>query len=210
MSSQNPYDQLGVTEASSFEEIQDARNRLCTEHQGDRKQIEMIEAAYDAVLMDRLRLRQEGKIKVPDRIRFPEKAAPAPPSPAPVATRETPNWLRKLIDTPSPVDVWLPGAILGALAVLVFFVRSSPVLPNVLQLALVGAVGSSLYFLFRKERKLGRAVLLGMSGLILGFVVGGLLVGLLQTQLLALGLQPEVIVSIFTFFILWLVSSFLR
>ncbi len=99
MSSQNPYEQLGVTEASSFDEIQDARNRLFAEYEGDRKQLESIEAAYDAVLMDRLRLRQEGKIKVPDRIRFPEKMVQPAPAPAPSPVSNGPSWLQRLIDT---------------------------------------------------------------------------------------------------------------
>ena len=73
MSEQNPYEQLGVTEESSFEEIQEAKQRLVQQYQNDSKIVESIEAAYDSVLMDRLRMRQEGRIKVPDRIRFPER-----------------------------------------------------------------------------------------------------------------------------------------
>jgi hypothetical protein len=135
MSGQNPYEQLGVTEASSFEEIQDARNRLFAKHQGDRKQLELIEAAYDAVLMDRLRLRQEGKIKVPDRIRFPEKMIQSAPSPAPIQAHSSPNWLQSLVDTPSRIDILLPAVILAILsALIVFYNPSSPAgLQHVLQ-----------------------------------------------------------------------------
>jgi len=64
MSEQNPYEQLGVTEESSFEEIQEAKQRLVQQYQNDSKIVELIEAAYDSVLMDRLRMRQEGRIKV--------------------------------------------------------------------------------------------------------------------------------------------------
>ena len=74
MIEQNPYEQLGVTEGSSFEEIQAAKKRICDANNNDPKLVESIEAAYDAVIMDRLRLRQEGKIKVPERIRFPESS----------------------------------------------------------------------------------------------------------------------------------------
>ncbi|HEY9891193.1 MAG TPA: CPP1-like family protein, partial [Candidatus Sericytochromatia bacterium] len=76
MSDQNPYEKLGVTEDASFDEIQDAKGRLLQQHRGDQKLIESVEAAYDAIIMDRLRMRQEGKIKVPERIRFPEKLSP--------------------------------------------------------------------------------------------------------------------------------------
>jgi DnaJ-class molecular chaperone with C-terminal Zn finger domain len=73
MSNQSHYQQLGITEDASFEEIQAAKERLKQKNSNDQKVIENIEAAYDAILMDRLRLRQEGKIKVPERIRFPER-----------------------------------------------------------------------------------------------------------------------------------------
>ncbi|MBW4469147.1 MAG: CPP1-like family protein [Stenomitos rutilans HA7619-LM2] len=206
MSSQSPYEQLGVTEASSFEEIQDARDRLFTQHQGDRKQLESIEAAYDAVLMDRLRLRQEGKIKVPDRIRFPEKAAPPPASPPPVLANQGTAWLQRLIDTPSLTDVLLPAGILTALSALVIAVPTA----NVIQMALILGMGTSFYFLYRKERKLGRTVLLGLLGLVVGFLAGGLLGTALLPQIASIGLNANAFVSVVTFVILWLVSSFLR
>ncbi|XGW00267.1 MAG: CPP1-like family protein [Leptolyngbya sp. BL-A-14] len=206
MSSQSPYEQLGVTDASSFEEIQDARNRLFAQHQGDRKQLESIEAAYDAVLMDRLRLRQEGKIKVPDRIRFPEKVAPPPASPPPVPSNQGAAWLQRLIDTPSRTDILLPAGILTALSALVIAFPTA----NVVQMALIAGMGTSFYFLYRKERKLGRTVLLGLLGLVIGFLIGGVVGTALLTQILSVGLHPNAFVSVITFFILWLVSSFLR
>ncbi len=206
MSSQNAYEQLGVTEASSFEEIQDARNRLFTQHQGDRKQLESVEAAYDAVLMDRLRLRQEGKIKVPDRIRFPEKVTPPPPSPPSAPTGQATAWLQRLVDTPTRSDILIPAGVLTALSALVIVVPSS----NVLQMALILGMGASFYFLYRKERKLGRTVLLGLTGLVLGFLAGGVLGSLLPALVASIGLSTEVFASVVTFFVLWLVSSFLR
>lgn len=206
MSSQSPYEQLGVTEASSFEEIQDARNHLFAQHQGDRKQLESIEAAYDAVLMDRLRLRQEGKIKVPDRIRFPEKIVPLPSNPPVAPTSRGPAWLQRFIDTPSRADILLPAGVLGALSALVIFAPGA----NVVQMALILGMGASFYFLYRKERKLGRTVLLGFLGLVSGFLIGGLLSTFLPAQVTSLIPNPNVLVSVVTFFVLWLVSSFLR
>jgi len=206
MSSQSPYEQLGVTEASSFEEIQDARNRLFAQHQGDRKQLESIEAAYDAVFMDRLRLRQEGKIKVPDRIRFPEKVVSPPASPPPAPASQGSAWLQRFVDTPSRTDVLLPAGVLTALSALVIAVPSA----NVVQMALILGMGASFYFLYRKERKLGRTVLLGLSGLVIGFLAGGLLGTALQTQITSVGLNPNAFVSVVAFFVLGLVSGFLR
>lgn len=212
MSSQNPYEQLGVSEASSFEEIQDARNRLFSQHEGDRKQLEVIEAAYDAVIMDRLRLRQEGKIKVPDRIRFPEKAVQVPASPPPLPVANGPEWLQSWIDTPSRNDILLPAGVLVVLSALILFYASAPpaTLQPILQTALILAAGATFYFLFRKEKKFGKSVLLSFAGLAVGLGIGSLVTSLLQVQLNNVGLSLDVIPSLVTFIVLWLISSFLR
>jgi hypothetical protein len=93
MSDQNYYDTLGLDENSSFEEIQEAKERLIVECEDDRKRKEAIEAAYDAILMERLRLRQEGKIKVPDRIRFAEETPEKPITQSASPSIERPAWL---------------------------------------------------------------------------------------------------------------------
>ncbi len=205
MSDQSSYEKLGVSESASFEEIQEARNRLVDEYSGDRKSIEVIEAAYDAVLMERLRLRQEGKIKVPDRIRFPEKLVQPTPSPAVEVPRQSPAWLQRLIDTPTWPDILWPGGLLFLLGTGVILYPTAATL----QLAMTLAVALSLYFLYRKERKLGRAVLLSLLGLIGSFVVGTLLEGFLRLPVANLQV-PGVFVSLVTFLVLWLVSSFLK
>lgn len=204
MSEQNPYEQLGVSEGASFDEIQSARNRLCESLQGDAEQIKKIEAAYDAVLMDRLKMRQEGRIKVPDGIRFAERQAEAPPKPATTSSQRTPSWLSNWIDTPSPSDIWAPAGVTVGLIALVIFA------PSAVQLALILGVGTAFYFLYRKERKLGRAVLLSFAGLIVGVLVGGVLYGLVSNQLAGFAIATDTFASAVTFFFLWLISSFLR
>lgn len=203
MSNQNHYQQLGLTEDASFEEIQAAKERLKQQHGDDRKVMENIEAAYDAILMDRLRLRQEGKIKVPERIRFPERLTKkAPDSVTPGPTNKGPVWLQKLIDTPSQADIlWPTGVyvVLGAISI-----YSGVSQPSTLQLTLALGVGGCLYFLNRKENKFGRAVLLTVAGLIIGLVLGGIL------SSLATGLTTEIFITLVTFLVLWMVSCFLR
>ncbi|MEL6501721.1 MAG: CPP1-like family protein, partial [Cyanobacteria bacterium J06623_1] len=46
MSERNPYEQLGVTENSSFEEIQAAKKRLYEQHGNDSTVLEEVEIAY--------------------------------------------------------------------------------------------------------------------------------------------------------------------
>ena len=56
MSDRNPYEQLEVAESATFEEIQESRNRLMAQHSGDKQRLQSIEVAYDAILMERLRI----------------------------------------------------------------------------------------------------------------------------------------------------------
>ncbi|MEO0409265.1 MAG: CPP1-like family protein [Cyanobacteria bacterium P01_A01_bin.135] len=202
MSTQSHYDKLGVDENSSFEEIQNARSRLLDEHGSDRKLAEDIEAAYDAILMDRLRLRQEGKIRVPDRIRFPERlTAESPAQPGSPAPKQSFGWLQRVIDNPSQSEVLWPAisfAGIGALGLM------SP------SVALALGVGFCLYFLNRKENKFGRAFLLTIASLLVGIVLGLQLGNLTEAQLSAFQMTPEGFAAVVTAFLFWLTSSFLR
>jgi hypothetical protein len=204
---QSPYEKLGVSPDASFEEIQSARKRLTDKYSGDRLSVETIEAAYDAVLMERLRLRQEGKIKVPEGIRFPEKLKKAP-SAAPSSTNK-PLWLEQLIDTPSQADILLPMGVFGLLMIFSASTGSAEQTGG-LQLALAVGFLAAVYFLNRKERKLGRSVLLTLGGLFVGLLVGGLLyTGLESLAIIDRGFSNQFAAGV-TFFVLWLVSSFLR
>jgi len=203
MTEQNPYERLGVSEAASFDEIQSARNRLCESFKEDAEEVKKIEAAYDAVLMERLKMRQEGRIKVPDGIRFAERQVEAPSTP-PAIPKRPPAWLEGWLDTPSQSDIGLPAGVMAGLIALVLLV------PTSVQLGLILGVGSAFYFLYRKERKLGRSVLLSFGGLIVGLLIGGLFSGLLMAQIPGWAIATDAFASAFTFFVLWLISSFLR
>ena len=208
MSEQNPYEKLGVSEDATFDEIQDARTHLVQQCSGDDKRLETIEAAYDAILMERLRMRQEGKIKVPEGIRFAERLSQTPRKESPAPTKKSAAWLQRLIDQPSLKDVLLPGSLFISLSALSVFYRAAG--DQILQFVLIVGVGASLYFLNRKEQKFGRAVLLTISGLIAGLITGGLLGNLLEAQLLDINLTVEQFSTVVTFILLWVVSSFLR
>lgn len=205
MDEQSPYQKLGVTESASFDEIKEARDRLFEQCEGDGKLRESIETAYDAVLMDRLRMRQEGKIKVPDRIRFPEKIAPAPTTPALETTKQGPDWLKRMIDTPSQQDIWLPAGLFAGL------IAISGLAANLAPLALALGVLVSIYFLNRKENKLGRALLLTLIGASIGIFLGLQLYNLLSMQFSGIARIPsDTIAAWFTFVLLWLITAFLR
>jgi hypothetical protein len=208
MSDQNPYEKLGVTEDASFDEIQDAKGRLMQQHRGDQKLVESVEAAYDAIIMDRLRMRQEGKIKVPERIRFPERLSQAPPSFPQTPANRSQAWLQRLWDTPTPRELLWPAVSFLLLSGLTVFYRTPD--ESILPLVLALGFGCSIYFLNRKEQQFGRAVVLTLAGLLLGLGLGTLLGGLLVTQIANIGLRSEELITLVTFFVFWLISSFLR
>lgn len=199
MSEQNPYEQLGVTEDASFEEIQEAKTRLTKEYANDQRRKESVEAAYDAVIMERLRMRQEGKIKVPERIRFPERAKPAKPKPQQVTQTSSPAWLQRLLDTPSRNDLLLSS---GIFVLLVAITLSSGDSASVM-LAL--GFAASGYLLNRKENRLGRALLISLASLVIGVALGGVL-----APVVAAGMASDQFTTLSALFLLWLASSFLR
>ncbi len=206
MSEPNSYDTLGLDESSSFDEIQAARTRLLAKCGGDRKQMDTIEAAYDAILMERLRLRQEGKIKVPDRIRFAEEPTEEPAAKPPTFSPERWAWADRWLDTPAPTEVLRGALIYGGLAV-----GGALFAPS---LALAVGVGCTLYFLNRKEYRFWRALLITFVGLVLGMAIGILVGQALASQGLALGTNSDAlaqgVATAITLFVFWLVSSFLH
>ena len=208
MSDHNPYKQLGVTENSSFEEIQEAKQRLIQQNNQDKKAIETIEAAYDAIIMDRLRLRQEGKIKVPERIRFPEKTVEPPPSFPSVSTNNSPQWLQNLIDTPTTSDILWPTGVFLILALITVFSENGD--GSFLSLLMAFAFAANVYFLNRKEQRFGKAMLLTLLGLLLGISTGNVIANLLISQNLGITLGVDQFATLFTFCLFWLISSFLR
>ena len=206
MSEQNPYEQLGVTEESSFEEIQEAKQRLVQQYQNDSKIVELIESAYDSVLMDRLRMRQEGRIKVPDRIRFPERLT-IPVESKPVTSSKSPNWWRSSIDTPSAQDIGVPAVIYACLGAITLLVPDPS--GSLLPLLLAFGVFVNIYFFNRKENRFGRALLFTLAGLVLGVALGAGLASLAaKADLNIFGDRP--IYALVTFLIFWVISSFFR
>lgn len=205
MSEQSPYEALGITESASFEEIQEAKNRLSQEYCEDSKVVENIEAAYDAIIMDRLRMRQEGKIKVPDRIRFPEKLVEIPSSPPPLSLNNSPSWLQRFIDTPSPYDVFWTTGVFAALATLIIFISSSQI-----SFILVLGVFTNIYFLNRKKQQFERAFLITFISLLIGVSSGTAVISLLSSANFSVPLESDKLTGVVTFVMFWLSSSFIR
>lgn len=206
MSEQSPYEKLGVKENASFEEIQEAKQRLNQQYREDKNVLESIDAAYDAIIMDRLKLRQEGKIKVPERIRFPEKLEQTTPNSTPIKLNNSASWLQSLLDTPSRNDILWPAGIFLTLGSLTIFAEQ-----EIQTLSLLMALGFSanIYFINRKEKRFGRSLLISLICLLLGVGLGTLTATLLATNGINL-IAKEQFACLLTFFLFWLTSSFLR
>ncbi len=196
MSEQEPYQLLGVPEDASFEEIKAARDQLMGVLLEDEHQQQRVEQAYDAILMQRLRLRREGKITVPEGIRFPERQDPPTPPTRPRPT--LPKW----IDTPSRSDMLLTLGLMSTLVLLSAVDRQSAY-PS-WQLAL--AILVSIYLLYRKQRKFGRALLLSLAG----FTVGLTLAFGLTAAIGFGGSIPGLAISIITLAVMAAVALWLR
>lgn len=209
MNEPSPYQRLGVTEAATFEEIQEAKKRLTQQYQDNAQMLESVETAYDAVIMDRLRRRQEGRIKVPDRIRFPEQITEYKQSAIAQASKGSPSWLRNLLDKPSTGDILIPGTIYVILSILTV-VASSGKGDSLLGLLMAIASFVAVYFIYRKEKRFGRALLLSLGGLVVGVSIGYALFSGLQGSNIKLTLESEQIAAIAAYIILWLMTSFLR
>lgn len=208
MSEQNPYEQLGVTENSSFEEIQAAKQRLYDKHGNDSTVLESVEIAYDTIIMERLRLRQEGKIKVPEKIRFPERTVEKSLKMPQIVNDNSAAWLQDLIDTPSQADIlWPTGVFLTLSAIAVFSQNTeASIVPLLMALGFI----ANIYFLNRKEGRSGRAFLMSFITLFVGIALGTLLTNLLFSQGNVTVLGGDQFASAVTLCLFWLVSCFLR
>ncbi|OUC12321.1 MAG: hypothetical protein B0A82_22860 [Alkalinema sp. CACIAM 70d] len=205
MSEQSPYEKLGVAEGATFEEIQATRTRLLQEYADEPQKVAQVEAAYDAVLMQRLKLRQEGKIAVPDGIRFAEQAPPSVQQKTAAVVKESGQWFQSILGQTGQWSWVLPAIVYVGLGAWVGLMPQ----PQVIQLAMMLATGSGLYFLYRKERRLGRSVLWSFGGLIGGFVMGTLSYTLLKSLIPGLP-NDTIVISWMTFLVLWGISSFLK
>jgi hypothetical protein len=207
MSQQSPYEQLGVSEDATFEEIQAAKQRVLAQLGGDDTLQNNIEAAYDAILMERLKLRQQNKIKVPEEIRFPEKLLATVPKFAPPSLGNSPSWLADTFERPDRSALLTTS---GAYALL----AGAALVPRIAYTGLptIMALGTafSLYFINRKQRRFKRALLGSLLALGVGMLVAGLLVNSAHLPVRSIGLQGEVFAALVTFLCLWIVSSFTK
>lgn len=207
MSQQSPYEQLGISEDATFEEVQAAKQRVLARSGGDRQLQDNVEAAYDAIVMARLKLRQQGKIKVPDGIRFPEKPSTVTPKFPSLSVANSPSWLGDTFERPSQSEILTTSGVytlLGGAALVPSIANTG--LPTLIAFG----TGFSLYFINQKQRRFKRALLGSLVALVVGAVVAGLLVNTLHLPIAQIGVPGEVFAGLLILLLLWVASSFTK
>ncbi|KAM3376784.1 protein CHAPERONE-LIKE PROTEIN OF POR1, chloroplastic isoform X1 [Capsicum galapagoense] len=189
MSVENALKLLGVSEGASFDDILRAKKSIISSCKDDPDTIAQVEAAYDMLLMQSLSQRRSGKV-VDSSVRFADvKASNAS------GMGSMPKWLQTTVKS-SPVSVEAPAAkelgvqagVYGALMVLTYVNGASTPLgvsygADVPGLILATSFGATLYFMTKKNVKLGKAGVITIGGLVAGAVVGSAVENWLQVDI---------------------------
>ena len=202
----SPYERLGITADASFDAVQEAKQQRLDEVGDDPQARARIEAAYDAVLMDRLKERQQGKVSSA-ALNASQREATRPAVATPPARPSLPS-LPSLGGLPRPTlpaggvslptlrlqegrERWLP---LAGAAVLVAALLLAPAAG---ELVLALATLLTVVSLQRRNGRLLVAVGWSLLLLTLGLLVGGLLLNLIDPALpLGLPLSPQQVQSL--------------
>ena len=218
--SENPYTRLGLSQDATFEQVQVAKARCIAEVDGDDQARARVEAAYDAVLMARLRGRQQGQVSPAAATAsqreegvgsasltgpsFPgtsvlQKLRTNLPDPSQSLASLTPQW--SLVEGQGRLVRVIAGIVgLGLLLVSVASVQL------VLALACIGVFLSQVRRGRRPLASLGWTLL----ALLVGLVVGSLFTTALSpTALQQLSITPAQIQALPAAVLLWLAALFL-
>lgn len=182
----SPYDRLGVAPDAGFDAVQAAKVSRLSEVGDDPIARARIEAAYDAVLMERLKERQQGKVSTAARSASAREQATPPPKP--VALPNLPQVSLPRLRAPSfswpqlglaeGLGLWVPLGVIGGLALLALVLPAAP-----LELLLSLTVLACVVSLQRRGGKLLASTGWSLGLLLLGLVSGGLLAAALPGPL---------------------------
>ncbi|KAL8027888.1 hypothetical protein ABFX02_14G125700 [Erythranthe guttata] len=215
MSVENALKLLGVSEGASFEDILRAKNSVIASCKDDEQAVAQVETAYDMLLMQSLSQRRAGRV-VNSGIRY----ADVKPVNTSKKSGSMPKWLQSSVnfmaisvESPSTKDLPLQAGVYGALVVLTYVsgASSSSYQDNAPGLLLAASFGASLYFMTKRNVKLGKASVLTLGGLVAGAVVGSAVESWLQVDIVPfVGIHsPATVVSEFVIFSQFLISLYL-
>ena len=203
----NPYERLGISPDASFDDVQAAKQARFAEVGDDPQARARIEAAYDAVLMDRLKERQQGKVssaalnasqreaaRPSSNASLPKPSLPALPSqpalPKPALKFSAPAMPRFALAEGR--ERWFPVVGGGLLLAILLFTPAASA-----ELVLAFTTVLSVVNLQRRKGRLLPSVGWSVLLLSLGLLLGGLLVQAIDPSLpLGLPLNPQQVQSL--------------
>ena len=173
-----PYATLGLPADAGFDAVQAARQSLLDQAGDDPLARARIEAAYDAVLMERLKERQQGKVSTAARsasVREQQPAAPPARLPLPALPKVTPPRLQLPgLALGAGRELWFPLGVSGVLLALLLLVPAAAA-ELLLALATAMAVISLQWRLGRLLPAVGWSIALLCLGLVCGSILTRLL-----------------------------------
>ena len=186
----SPYSRLGVDATASFDEVQAARQAGLDAAGDDAIARARIEAAYDAVLMERLKERQQGRVSTAaasasqreQTSKVPVRGTPLPVLPQ-VSLPKLPVPSLGSFGSPSLAlgqgrSLWVPAVGFGLLTLALLLPTGLPAEPLLAFATLLTTI-----CLIWRGRRLPGAVGLAFLLLTAGLVIGGLLLSLLDPHL---------------------------
>ncbi len=219
-SSDDPFERLGLSRDAGFDQVQAAKVRCLDEASGDDQARARIEAAYDAVLMARLRDRQQGQVSAAAATASEREASagsmPSLPAQAPM-TGVFATLRNKLPDPSQSLSGLKPDwalvegqgrsvRIIAGIIGVALLVLSASSIQLVLALATIGAFLSQIRRGRRPLASLGWTLLV----LSIGLAAGSLLnLALSPTAIEQLGLNPLQIQALPAGLLLWAAALFL-
>ena len=219
-SSDDPFERLGLSRDAGFDQVQAAKVRCLDEASGDDQARARIEAAYDAVLMARLRDRQQGQVSAAAATASEREASagsmPSLPAQAPM-TGVFATLRNKLPDPSQSLSGLKPDwalvegqgrsvRIIAGIIGVALLVLSASSIQLVLALATIGAFLSQIRRGRRPLASLGWTLLV----LSIGLAAGSLLnLALSPTAIEQLGINPLQIQALPAGLLLWAAALFL-
>ena len=183
----SPYVRLGVADDASFDAVQEAKAEKLAACGDDPQAKARIEADYDAVLLDRLKQRQAGKISQGAVSASQQEAKAASPlkqlklpalpqlpmgRPASPRSRPTLSMERPQFGLAQGQRLWLPLLIHGGLLAWVVLLQPPA---STLSLILAIGTGATILNLLWRHGGFFKAVFWGFAGLAVGLGMGTLL-----------------------------------
>ena len=179
--SDDPFVRLGLSRGASFDQVQAARERCLNETGDDPQAKARVEAAYDAVLMSRLRERQQGQVSAAAASASEREESGIAPGPSPVVgvlQRLRPRLPQSAasLNGLSPTWALVEGQglvvrlVVGAVAVVLLLVSPDSG-ELVLALGLIGTFVSQVRRGRRPLPSLGWSVLGVGAGLLIGAIL---------------------------------------